>query len=102
MEPSYMVLIEGHADMEEGTKEENETLSLKRAQAVEKYLVDKGVDLSRLRATAYGDNLMLKECTAENPCTEKEHAKNRRLVLVVKANPYYIAPEEEPVPPGAE
>ncbi|MDR0694014.1 MAG: OmpA family protein, partial [Prevotellaceae bacterium] len=33
MEPSYMVLIEGHADMEEGTKEENETLSLKRAQA---------------------------------------------------------------------
>ncbi|MDR2358776.1 MAG: OmpA family protein, partial [Prevotellaceae bacterium] len=96
MEPTYMVLIEGHADAEEGSKEENETLSMKRAQAVEKYLVDKGVDLSRLRATAYGDNLMLKECAAETPCTEEEHAKNRRLVLVVKENPYYVTPYEEP------
>ncbi|MDR2801846.1 MAG: OmpA family protein [Prevotellaceae bacterium] len=96
IEPTYMVLIEGHADIDEGAAEENEALSLKRAQAVEKYLVGKGVDLPRLRAIAYGDKLMLKECSAENPCTEEEHAKNRRVALVVKENPYFVAPDEEP------
>lgn len=95
MEPTYMVLIEGHADTEEGTKEENEALSLKRAQAVRKYLEDKGVDVSRLRDIGYGDNLLLKECPAENPCTEEEHAKNRRVVLVVRENPYFVPPDEE-------
>ncbi|MDR0581888.1 MAG: OmpA family protein, partial [Prevotellaceae bacterium] len=95
MEPTYMLLIEGHADADEGTKEENDTLSLKRAQAVRKYLVEKGVDIARLRDIGYGDNLMLKECSAENPCTEEEHAKNRRVVLVVKENPYFVPPDEE-------
>jgi hypothetical protein len=45
---------------------------------------------------------MLKECAAETPCTEEEHAKNRRLVLVVKENPYYVTPYEEPFSPEAE
>ncbi|MDR3133941.1 MAG: OmpA family protein [Prevotellaceae bacterium] len=92
MEPTYIVLIEGHADIDEGTKEENTALSLKRSQEIERYLTDKGVDLSRLRAIGYGDNILLKECTAENPCTEEEHAQNRRVVLVVRENPYYVAP----------
>lgn len=95
MEPTYMVLIEGHADVGEGSKEENDALSLKRSQAVEKYLLDKGVNVSRLRAIAYSDSLMLKECSEKNPCTEEEHAKNRRVVLVVKENPYYVEPDEE-------
>jgi outer membrane protein OmpA-like peptidoglycan-associated protein len=33
-EPSRIVLIEGHADAGEGTKEEKDALSLKRAQAI--------------------------------------------------------------------
>jgi outer membrane protein OmpA-like peptidoglycan-associated protein len=96
MEPTYMVLIEGHADVDEGNKEENEALSLKRSQAAEKYLLDKGVHPARLRAIPYGDNLMIKDCS-ENPCTEEEHAKNRRVALVVRENPYsyYVNPDTE-------
>jgi outer membrane protein OmpA-like peptidoglycan-associated protein len=56
------------------------------------------VDLSRLRAAGYGDNLMLKDCSPENPCTKEEHAKNRRVAIAVMENPYhyyYVTPEEE-------
>jgi outer membrane protein OmpA-like peptidoglycan-associated protein len=90
LEPTYMVLIDGHASIDEGSKAANDTLSLKRAQAVEKYFTDNGVDASRLRATGYGDNLLLNECPEKEHCTEEEHAKNRRVELVVKENPYIV------------
>ena len=47
------VLIEGHCD-ERGTGEYNLELGKRRAQAVKEYLVDLGVDESRIQIASYG------------------------------------------------
>ncbi len=66
------VLIEGHCD-ERGTVEYNLELGKRRAQAVKNYLLDLGIQESRIRIVSYGK---------ERPfCTESEPScwqKNRR------------------------
>ena len=66
------VLIEGHCD-ERGTVEYNLELGKRRAQAVKDYLVDLGIEESRIRIVSYGK---------ERPfCTESEPScwrQNRR------------------------
>ena len=47
------VLIEGHCD-ERGTREYNLELGKRRAQAVKEYLVDLGVEESRIQIASYG------------------------------------------------
>ncbi|HHB52563.1 MAG TPA: OmpA family protein, partial [Saprospiraceae bacterium] len=51
-------------------------LSQKRADAVKKYLVDKGVDPSRLIATGYGETMPV----ADNN-TNSGRQQNRRVEL---------------------
>ena len=66
------VLIEGHCD-ERGTVEYNLELGKRRAQAVKDYLVDLGIEESRIRIVSYGK---------ERPfCTESDDScfqQNRR------------------------
>lgn len=53
--PEIRVLeIEGHADGS-GTEEYNAALSLRRAEAIRDWLVERGVDVSRLRVAARGE-----------------------------------------------
>ncbi|MCC6752537.1 MAG: PD40 domain-containing protein [Saprospiraceae bacterium] len=53
--PSARVRIEGHTD-DVGSEADNQTLSEKRAQAVVRYLVNKGVRPERLEARGYGES----------------------------------------------
>lgn len=71
------VTIEGHCD-ERGTREYNLALGEKRANAVKNYLVENGIDVSRLKTISYG-----KERPAFFGATEGNFAKNRRAVTVV-------------------
>lgn len=72
------VLIEGHCD-ERGTTDYNVELGKRRAQAVKDYLVDLGVNASRIRIVSYGK---------EKPfCRESEPAcwqRNRRAHFVLQ------------------
>lgn len=52
--PHVMVWIEGHCD-ERGTNEYNLALGEKRARAAHDYLVQAGVDPSRMRVISYGE-----------------------------------------------
>ena len=72
------VVIEGHAD-ERGTREYNLALGERRASAAKSYLVNAGVDSSRLETTSYG-----KERPAVVGSNEGAWAQNRRSVTVVK------------------
>ncbi|WP_428225521.1 DUF5723 family protein [Flavobacterium sp.] len=71
--PTAKFSIEGHTDGD-GPAASNLTLSEARATAVMAYLVEKGIDVSRLRATGYGET---KPIAPNN--TKAGKALNRRV-----------------------
>jgi peptidoglycan-associated lipoprotein len=76
--PSYAVIIEGHAD-EQGTREYNLSLGAKRAAAVQNFLISQGVPATRLRTISYGKERPIEICSDE-AC----YSKNRRAVTVLQ------------------
>ncbi len=56
----------------------NLALSQKRAKAAVDYIISKGINKSRLKAVGYGESRLLNNCKNDAPCSEEEHAKNRR------------------------
>lgn len=56
----------------------NLALSQKRAKAAVDYIISKGINKSRLKAVGYGETHLLNNCKNDAPCSEEEHAKNRR------------------------
>lgn len=75
---NVLIEIEGHTDSE-GVPERNQPLSERRAQSVVDFLVENGVDASRIKAVGYGDTRPIaSNDTAEN------RAKNRRIAFTVK------------------
>lgn len=79
--PEYNALIEGHAD-EQGTRQYNLALGARRANAVQEYLVSRGVAENRLRVVSYGKERPLEICSDES-C----YAQNRRAVTVISVVP---------------
>ncbi|MDG6881965.1 15 kDa peptidoglycan-associated lipoprotein [Phocoenobacter uteri] len=69
------VAVEGHTD-ERGTPEYNIALGQRRADAVQSYLVTKGVNSTQISTVSYGE-----EKPAVLGHTEADYAKNRRAVL---------------------
>jgi len=74
--PGWRIRIEGHTDAT-GTKAANMALSIKRAQAVVDYLVNRGVKRARLEAAGLGDT-----DPVANNATEAGRTRNRRIQLV--------------------
>jgi large repetitive protein len=70
--------VEGHTD-DQGPAEWNQTLSLDRAKMVASYLVEKGVDPSRVTAIGQGDKLPW----ASNR-SEEGRAANRRVIFHIE------------------
>lgn len=75
----YSALIEGHAD-EQGTREYNIGLGARRAEAVQTYLISRGVAPNRLRTISYGKERPIEICSNES-C----YSRNRRAVTVITA-----------------
>lgn len=75
--PTYLIEVQGHTD-NVGKPASNQILSDKRANAVRKYLIAKGVDEKRITAKGYGDT----KPVASNKTTSGK-AKNRRVEFVV-------------------
>jgi peptidoglycan-associated lipoprotein len=75
--PSYAVIIEGHAD-EQGTREYNLSLGARRAASVQNYLISQGVSANRMRTISYGKEKPIEVCS-----TEACYSKNRRAVTVL-------------------
>ncbi|MDD2797546.1 MAG: OmpA family protein [Bacteroidales bacterium] len=78
MNPAYKLNINGHTDSQ-GKPEANQVLSQQRADAVMKYLTDKGVEASRMVAIGHGDTTPV----ADN-ATAAGRAQNRRVEFIVE------------------
>jgi peptidoglycan-associated lipoprotein len=70
--PTVKIVIEGHCD-ERGTAEYNQALGERRAQAARDYLVQAGIEASRLQTISYG-----KERPFDPGHDEAAWSKNRR------------------------
>jgi peptidoglycan-associated lipoprotein len=75
--PNVRASIEGHCD-ERGTREYNQALGERRANAVRDYLVAQGVPTARLVVTSWG-----KERPVATGSNEEAWAQNRRAVTVI-------------------
>ncbi|HLA52442.1 MAG TPA: OmpA family protein [Flavitalea sp.] len=75
--PTFKMVIEGHSDIS-GGRFTNKALSQKRAETVKEYLIQSGIEASRLTAIGYG---------SERPIfsnkTAQGRAKNRRVELKI-------------------
>ncbi len=78
--PDLVIKIESHTDIR-GPKIYNQNLSDARAKNTIKYLVNKGIDESRLSAEGKGETEPLIDCSSG--CSEEEHEKNRRSKFII-------------------
>lgn len=76
--PAATVTIEGHCD-NRGTNEYNLALGEGRAQSAKTFLIDLGIDISRLNTLSYGEERPL-----DPQQTERAWAKNRRAHFVIE------------------
>jgi len=76
--PKVQIEISGHTD-NIGSQESNQVLSLKRAQAVRNWLVEKGITSNRMKAVGKGQN----EPISSND-TDAGRAENRRIEFYVQ------------------
>ena len=75
--PDIRVRFEGHTDSQ-GSRELNTKLSDNRAKAVKKYLIEQGIDASRMDAKGFGPDRPV----ASND-TDEGRAKNRRTEMII-------------------
>ncbi|WP_335967284.1 OmpA family protein [Galbibacter sp. PAP.153] len=75
--PGVKIELALHTDSR-GSKQSNQILSERRAQAVANYLISKGFNSSLLVANGYGETKHKNRCADGVSCTEREHAVNRR------------------------
>jgi len=66
--------------------EKADALTRQRAEALQQYLVSKGVPAERVLVKAYGNGSPLNHCAPGVQCTAEEHAENRRVEYTVTSD----------------
>lgn len=82
--PTLVVEFGAHTDSR-GPDEWNMELSIKRAEEVVRYIVNKGIDYNRIYGKGYGETMPLNHCVNDVECTDVEHIVNRRTEFLVLA-----------------
>ncbi|WP_264526337.1 OmpA family protein [Flavobacterium sp. N502536] len=80
--PTLKLDIRSHTDSRQ-TLKYNQVLSDKRAKSTRNWLIQKGVDPTRLTAKGYGETQLVNHCSDGVKCTEEEHERNRRSEFVI-------------------
>jgi outer membrane protein OmpA-like peptidoglycan-associated protein/tetratricopeptide (TPR) repeat protein len=81
---NLQLYIAGHTD-QRGNEDYNIKLAERRAKAVMDYLVNRGVDSSRMQYEWFGKSQPIHDCGIV-PCTEAMHQENRRTELHLKGS----------------
>jgi outer membrane protein OmpA-like peptidoglycan-associated protein len=84
MSRTVKIAVNAHTDSR-GSAAYNQRLSERRAAAVKKYLVHKGVPSAQIITHGLGETQLLNKCSDGVECTEEEHQQNRRVeIRIVK------------------
>jgi outer membrane protein OmpA-like peptidoglycan-associated protein len=82
--PSMKIDIRSHTDSRQ-TAKYNELLSDRRAKSTMAWLIQNGVDASRLTGKGYGESKLTNKCADGVECSEEEHQANRRSEFIIVA-----------------
>jgi len=74
--PTMLIELNAHTDCV-GDDDFNLKLSDKRAGASAQYIVDQGIDITRITSNGFGETQLINNCACED-CSDEEHAVNRR------------------------
>lgn len=77
--------ISAHTDSK-GTDADNLKLSQLRAKTALNYITAAGIDADRIISIGYGEGKLLNKCKDNTPCSEIEHAQNRRVEFKILEN----------------
>ncbi|WP_298767231.1 OmpA family protein [uncultured Polaribacter sp.] len=86
--PNMIIESGSHTDAR-GNSSYNEALSDRRAKSTVAYIVEKGIESSRISGRGYGEERLVNGClendskTKTVKCTEEEHQSNRRTEFVI-------------------
>lgn len=75
--PTIWIELGSHTDSR-GNDQYNQWLSQSRANSAVQYMIDKGIEKSRITAKGYGEKVPVNECTNGVKCSEADHQLNRR------------------------
>lgn len=70
--------VGAHTDSK-GSDVANLRLSQLRAKTVQDYITRSGIDVKRIISKGYGESKLVNACKDNQPCSEIEHAQNRRI-----------------------
>jgi predicted alpha-1,2-mannosidase len=76
---SLKIEIRGHADSDELEKE---LLAKSRSKAIIKYLIENGIDGTRLKGKGFSDTQLIYDCVKVN-CDEDKHQQNRNCEIII-------------------
>ena len=84
--PTMEIDVRSHTDCRQ-TAKYNMSLSDRRAKSTIAWLVEKGINKSRLTGRGYGESQLVNNCacepTNESNCTEEQHQANRRSEFII-------------------
>ena len=80
--PEMIIESGSHTDSR-GIVGYNTWLSTRRASSTVNYILEKGIDASRITGKGYGESQLINGCADGVDCTEAQHAMNRRTEFVI-------------------
>lgn len=86
--PEIIVELGSHTDSR-APESYNEKLSERRAKSSRNWIVNRGIDPSRITAEGYGETQLVNECSDDVNCSEAAHQLNRRTEFVI-VNPEVV------------
>lgn len=83
--PGISIEVQSHSDAR-GSDKYNLALSNRRAKAVVDYLINSGIEKSRLQSKGFGESQPVNKCVDGVKCNEEMHQQNRRTEFIVLEN----------------
>ncbi|MBP7184730.1 MAG: OmpA family protein [Saprospiraceae bacterium] len=80
--PTMVISLGSHTDAR-GNDDYNLKLSEKRAESAYQYLIQKGINPSRISYSGYGETQLLNGCSNNTNCSEANHQLNRRTEITI-------------------